>query len=718
MPWFSPPGPSRPATVSVFPSSGSRKCVGAGVLLPGNRVLTAAHVVNMALGREDAEDTAHPGNETVLRVRVGHHWQDARVKVWIPVRDRKRTDWRGDLAVLQLPHNLPPNLVPPPWLEVREGMRVCAWDPSGQPEFSLALCEVIAVKPEYEFAVVDTTRSAVPIGHGYSGGPVWCNEERAVVGMMVAKVNGVPRAHDRRRVDDLSWFLPTQRIRRELDAEGVAHLLDPTPGTDEPDTSSEAFDLADILSRKVDGTKQLARSGRVVAKKCGLGHPRDRSAPSVEEFARVLLTHPRALAELTQALSAKPGAVAELLEVGARIPQCALLTHTERERLNRLLASLPHDIVATVPTLVHDALPDIDLPDALHTDPDWQNADTASAPLAALLDQLERNRRAPATERSHSPLLPALVCFVLHVAAASPDPNGADLVGWCAKVVRRTQGHQAALEERLAHAKGLAWRLAAPNQNAPRLLVRLRKVDGKGDNCRFTLRMWSRKSTTWQRVRVDERQARDTADTAATIFNTASTLLRPGTRPIVELLLDRADLDLNPHWWMAPGPLNTHRALGVEFPVVFTCPELVEQGCDAEFLRERKKRLNRGVLVRIDASVSSLDEVYGRLAGEMDAVGVVIGEVDPAFRELVVQYCLAVGMPVVLFERGGQDWARAESRLVRDAPATLPMTVREYRRDSFKEPAVHLGRPVLAWCDDSGPPPGDLYLDDPSEELA
>ncbi|GHD18951.1 hypothetical protein GCM10010313_49530 [Streptomyces violarus] len=718
MPWFSPPGPSRPATVSVFPPSGSRKCVGAGVLLPGNRVLTAAHVVNMALGRENTEDTAHPGNETMLRVRVGGHWQDAQVKVWIPVRDRKKTDWRGDLVVLQLPHDLPPNLVPPPWLEVREGMRVCAWDPSGQAEFSLALCEVIAVKPEYEFAVVDTSRSAVSIGHGYSGGPVWCNEERAVVGMMVAKVKGVPEACDRRKVDDLSWFLPTQRIRKELDAEGVAHLLDPTPDTDEPDTSSEAFDLADILSRKVDSSKQLARSGRVVAKKCGLGHPRDRSAPSVEEFARVLLTHPRALAELTQVLSTKPGAVAELLEVGARIPQCALLTHTERERLDTLLASLPHDIVATVPTLVLDALPDIDLPDALHTDPDWQDADTAGTSLAALLDQLERNRRAPATERSRSPLLPALVCFVLHVAAASPDPYGTDLVDWCTKVARRTQGHQAALEERLVHARQLACRLGAPNQNAPRLLIRLRRVDGDGDNCLFTLRMWSRKSTTWQRVRVDERQARDTADTAATIFNTASTLLRPGIRPIVELLLDRADLDVNPHWWMAPGPMNTHRALGVEFPVVFTCPELVELGSDAEFLRERKKRLHRGVLLRIDASVSSLDEVGKRLAGEMDAVGVVIGEVDPAFRELVVQYCLAAGMPVVLFGRGEQGWAQAESRLVRDAPAALPKAVREYRRDAFKEPAVHLGRPVLAWCDDIGPPPGDLYLDDPSEELA
>ncbi|QWB24347.1 MULTISPECIES: trypsin-like peptidase domain-containing protein [Streptomyces] len=719
MPWFSPPGPSRPATVSVFPPSGGRKCVGAGVLLPGSRVLTAAHVVNLALGRENEYDAAHPGKETVLRVRVGGHWQNARVKVWIPVRERTELRWKGDLAVLELPDGVPPNLVPPPWRPVSEGLPVCAWHPAGPAEFSLARCKVVAVEAEFTYAVVDGGDTGATIQHGYSGGPVWCDEDRAVVGMVVGKVKGdEARAHHPDQVRRRSWFLPTQRVREELASAGAAHLLDTPHDTDEPDTSSEAFDLADILNRKVDSAKELARSGRVVAKKCGLGHPRDRSAPSVEEFARVLLTHPRALAELTQVLSAKPGAVAELLEVGARIPQCALLTHAERGRLDALLASLPHHIVATVPALVLDALPDIDLPDPLQTDADWLDADTVEAPLAALLDQLERNRRAPATERSHSPLLPALVCLVLHVAAVAPAPHADALVGWSTKVVRRTQGHQAALDERLAHARELTRRLRARQQNAPRLLVRVRRVDGEGDNCRFTLRMWRRETTTWQRVRIDERQARDTAETAGKIFTAASVLWRTGSLPIVELLLDRADLDLNPHWWKAPGPLNTHRALGVEFPVVFTCPELVEQGSDAEFLRERKKRLHRGVLVRIDASVTSLDEVYGRLAGEMNAVGAVIGEVEPAFRELVVQYCLAAGMPVVLFGRGEKGWSQAVSRLARVAPAALPNVVREYRRDAFNEPAVHLGRPVLAWCDDIGPPPEDLYLDDPSEELA
>ncbi|GGS59947.1 VMAP-C domain-containing protein [Streptomyces violaceus] len=719
MPWFSPPGPSRPATVSVFPPSGSRKCVGAGVLLPGSRVLTAAHVVNLALGRENEYDAAHPGKETVLRVRVGGHWQDARVMVWIPVRERTELRWKGDLAVLELPQSLPPNLAPPTWRPVSEGLPVCAWHPAGPAEFSLARCKVVAVEAEFAYAVVDGGDTGATIQHGYSGGPIWCDDDRAVVGMVVGKVKGdEERAHHPDQVRRRSWCLPTQRVREELAAAGAAHLLDVPPDTDEPDTSSEAFDVADILNRKLDGTKELAESGRVVARKCGLCHPHDRSGPSVEEFARVLLTHPRALAELTHVLSAaKPGAVAELLEVSARIPQCALLTHAERGRLDTLLASLPHRIIATFPALVLDALPDIDLPAALLTDADWLDAGTVAAPLAALLDQLERNRRAPATERPHSPLLPALVCLVLHVAAVSPDPYAAELVGWCTKVVRRTQGHQAALEERLAHARELAARLRAPNQNAPRLLVRLRRVSGEGDSCLFTLRMWRRETTTWQRVRIDEQQAHDTVGTAAKIFTAASVLWRTGALPIVELLLDRADLDLNPHWWMAPGPLNTHRALGVEFPVVFTCPELVEQGSDAEFLRERKKRLHRGVLVRLEASVSSLDEVYGRLAGEMDAVGAVIGEVDPAFRELVVQYCLAAGMPVVLFGRGDKGWSHAESLLARVPPAALPQAVREYRRDTIKEPAVHLGRPVLAWCDDNGPPPEDLYLDDPSEEL-
>ncbi|MGR4851219.1 VMAP-C domain-containing protein [Streptomyces sp. LARHCF252] len=720
MPWFSPPGPSRPATVSVFPRSGERGSVGAGVLLPGSRVLTAAHVVNLALGRQNKYDAAHPGKETVLRVRVGGHWQDARVMVWIPVRERTKLYWKGDLAVLELPHGLPPNLVPPLWRPVTEGLAVCAWHPAGRAEFSLARSQVVAVDPELSFAVVDGSENGATIQHGYSGGPIWCDEDRAVVGIVVAQLKGdEERPHHPDQVRRRSWCLPTQRVSEELAGAGAAHLLDAPHDTDEPDTSSEAFDLADILNRKVDSTKELAKCGREVAKKCGLTHPRDRSAPSVEEFARVLLTYPRALAELTRVLSTtKPGAVVELLDVGARIPHCTLLTHAERKRLTTLLESLPHQIIATVPALVHDALPDVDLPVSLLTDEAWLGPDSAAGPLEALLDHLERSRRAPATERPRSPLLPALVCLVLHVAAVTPDGCAAELVSWCTKVVARTQGSQAALEERLALARALAYSLRASKRHAPRLLVRLRRADGEGDTCRFTLRMWRRETTEWQRVRVDEEQARDIAGTAAKIFTAASLLWRTGMRPIVELLLDRTDLDLNPHWWKAPGPLNTHRTLGVEYPVVFTCPELVEQGSDAEFLRERKKRLGRGTLVRIEASVSSLDEVYGRFAGEMDAVGAIVGEVEPAFREVVVQYCLAAGLPVVLFGRGEQGWAHAESRLAGIPPTMLPEAVREYRRDIWTRPAEYVGRPVLAWSDDNGPLPEDLYLGDPSEELA
>ncbi|WDV53122.1 trypsin-like peptidase domain-containing protein [Streptomyces coeruleorubidus] len=720
MPWFSSPGPSRPATVSVFPRSGKRGSVGAGVLLPGSRVLTAAHVVNLALGRKDKYDAAHPGKKTLLCVRVDGHWQDARVMVWIPVRERTKLHWKGDLAVLELLRCLPPNLVPPPWRPVTEGLPVCAWHPAGRPEFSLARSKVVAVDPEFAFAVVDGSDSGATIQHGYSGGPVWFAEDRAVVGMVVAQLKGdEERAHHPDQVRRRSWFLPTQRVREELAAAGAAHLLDAPHDSEEPDTSSEAFDLANILNRKVDTPKALAKCGREVARKCGLAHPDDRSAPSVEEFARVLLTYPRALAELTHVLFAtKPGAVAELLDVGARIPHSTLLTQTERKHLTALLESLPHGITASIPALVLDALPDIDLPAAVLTDEAWLDPDAASGALEALLDQLERSRRAPATEQPSSPLLPALVCFVLHVAAASPDDLATPLVSWCDTVVRRTQGHRAALAERLALAREHAGRLRAPNRNAPRLLVRLRRVDGEGDSCRYTLRMWRRETTSWQRVHSDEGQIRDVTGTAAQIFTAASLLWRTGTLPIVELLLDRADLDLNPHWWKAPGPLNTHRTLGVDFPVVFTCPELVEQGTDAEFLRERKRRLYRGVLVRIDASVGSLDEIYGRFAGEMDAVGAVVGEVDPAFREVVVQYCLAAGMPVVLFGRGEKGWTHAESRLADVPPAALPHEVRRYRRGIWNEPDVHVGRPVLAWSDDNGPLPDDLYLDDPSEELA
>ncbi|MGW1493841.1 VMAP-C domain-containing protein [Streptomyces sp. NPDC002402] len=718
MPWFSSPGTARPATVSVFARDGQRagRSIGAGILLPGRRVLTAAHVINMALGRNEFE-AARPAIKDRLTVRVGEHRRYAKVMVWIPARQRDALYWRGDLAVLQLLEPLPSTLEPPQWKRPAVDMPVCAWHPAGHhPEFSLAKSRVVAIPANGLFAVLDGSDTGANIQHGYSGGPIWSDKDRAVVGLVIAQVKGdADRPHDQDQVRRRSWCVTTQGVREELATEGAERLLDETYDEDDQLSASEYTELAGILNRRLNSRETLADCGRHVAQKCGLSHPRDGSAPTVDEFVRVLLTHPRALAELTDALyQHNPKVVSELVPAGWRIRHCLLLTFDERRWLNELLASLPYQTITMVPSLVRDAVPDIDLASALPSDAAWLDQATAGEALQALLDQLELHRRVSATDKKNSALLPALVCVALHVAAMAPPKQANELVKWSEKIVERALDKHDAIGDRLADAQARARRLRDPGRAVPRLFVQLTPTGEKGDAERFTLRIWRREESQWQRMSTDEEQSYDTARTVAEIFSKASTLIHTGTHPFIELAVSREGLELDPHAWEIPGPLGTHRELGVEYPVVISCPELLDRGSDfAAFLEERRKRLSTGVLLRIESSVSSLNDLYSRFAGDMNTVGAVVDEIEPALCRQIVQYCLAIGLPVVLWGRGENTWADACDHLAAAPPRHLPARVHQYRRSQWNKPTD--GRPVLAWSDDTCP---DLYLDDPSEESA
>nr|WP_055549244.1 hypothetical protein [Streptomyces sp. NBRC 110028] len=80
----------------------------------------------------------------------------------------------------------------------------------------------------------------------------------------------------------------------------------------------------------------------------------------------------------------------------------------------------------------------------------------------------------------------------------------------------------------------------------------------------------------------------------------------------------------------------------------------------------------------------------------------------------VVQMCLAAGVPVVLWDRGGQPGSPAVRHAAGTRARELPEAVRRYRTKTLQRPADYPGRPVLAWAD-AGRALPRLDLVDPTE---
>ncbi|GCD34690.1 serine protease [Streptomyces chrestomyceticus JCM 4735] len=172
------------------------RAVGAGVLLADDLVLTCAHVVNSALGR-DRYDQTLPGPGQEVRVRLPHVAADrdltARVEpaLWSPPRATAGGSrpvppgahlHHGDLAVLRLPGPAPAGAEPAPFLPHAYGNEVIALWASGHPLPTVRAVPRVSAPPWVALDVVGGTE----VREGFSGGPLWDRDRQAVVGLVVA----------------------------------------------------------------------------------------------------------------------------------------------------------------------------------------------------------------------------------------------------------------------------------------------------------------------------------------------------------------------------------------------------------------------------------------------------------------------------------------------------------------------------------------------------
>lgn len=720
MGWFHPRGPVPRPAVSILAKDDGRPA-GAGVLLPGQHLLTCAHVVNSALGK-DMLAPDHPGAVTVaVRMHGPEHTveADAELTAWIPPRRGEgglgAFEWNGDLAVLRLPRALPPVFEPPRWHPMARRQFVRAWHGSGEPGV-FADAEVSAC--DGRFGYFDGAERTLDIEPAYSGGPLWSNEESAVVGLVTAKLR--VRGELRR-----AWGIPWQRVAWELRRAGVDHLL-PRPDEDVRDQPVYA-ELAALLDGPLSLSEGWARCCRAVARQCGLDHRAD-GVPTADEFARLLLTRGRALPALVEAVRPTAGPVAdELLVLGRRHGLPELLTPVEYERLLRLLRALPPASAAGVPGAIRAALSlAAALPGALLAgfgaeDNDRDGDD--SGPFEALIARLEGLYGDSAATDDGLVAVPGLLRAVEFVAAGCcpSAERRAELWAWNEAVARRLGVHEAVLRDRRHDAERWA-RDSSKDSAPPRVVAALSSCgptpvpDGEE---RYRLRLWCDDGDGLRQVSDDSERPRGAEEAAREILDAVGSLRRPdpaGPRFVIELIVDRDTLEVPADSWKPAGagallPLP----LGAPYPLVVNCPELRELNGAAmlDQWRERWARLDSEEPVHIDdATAPDPEAVCGVLMERLTAHVTV--DVAAHRRAGVVQMCLAAGVPVVLWDRSGQPGSPAVRHATEVGARELPEAIRTYRTKTLQRPADYPGRPVLAWAD-AGRALPRLDLVDPTE---
>lgn len=686
------------------------RTAGAGLVVGADTVLTCAHVVNDALGLP-LFDSRRPGRGVIpveLHGKTGVRRYSAFVEHWIPPRStnggrvvKGDVTWLGDLAVLRLAATSEELPAPPRRTAMAQGQKVQAWHGSGNDATFADLTVTLLSGP---VGYVDGAPTGMAVGPGYSGGPLWSSNHRAVVGLVAAAFlpdqdpgTGAPLPYHPQHMARRGWAIPWQRIEAELRPLGVLDAL--SPETVDPEDPAFGM-LADLVAELLPSGSPRAECGRRLARDCGVRHGSDVTPPTPEEFASFLLAHPRAMAALSAILRPTPGGGAgRVLAAAGAVQGARLLTPREYVALREQLGHLDRSVRGRLAEAVRAALPH------LATFPDGSDLD-------ALLDQLES---LPGDGRSAEgePRVPALLRVMEYVAELCPEPARSRLRMWTREVAARLGVARAALDERRWDAQ--AWARATRERSARvRVLV---EVIG-AEPGRHRLGIWCDEGSGPQRMSTGSVASYSASEAAQEVLRVVGSLTHDAADsrpPLVEVFVDRESLELPVDEWEAQAPGELVRGvLGVEFPLVVHCPELLRRhGRFQSHWRARWSRLDSGELFPVDESTDP-DTLYPLLVNQLDKVRVSVDVPPGRRRKGIVQTCLALGIPVVVWDRESDGRSHAVKHMADVATRELPDGVRSYRADALASPSAFPGRPVLAWADADRTVPR-LQLTEPQE---
>ncbi|MFB9369540.1 trypsin-like peptidase domain-containing protein [Kitasatospora albolonga] len=704
--------------------------VGGGVYLHGRLLLTCAHVVNAALGRglfEVSDPTATAALRVAFRAGAAAAAPpgSARVEAWLAPRaadggpaPEGAVEWLGDLAVLRLDADPPPDAFPQSWAAMTVGQQLRAWYGTGQ-AVSATSTTVQVCEPDRSY--VDAAASGPAIGPGYSGGPLWSAADQAVVGLVAGQLRGTGGFGDRSLV--LSW----QTVRGELEwalgpARAVALLLPahPAPAAALQDGLPE---LSDLLGELFPGTTERADGAAHLAALFELGQGPAGTAPSVERMAALLLTEPRALAALAEyRRHSRPDQASRLLGLGHELAVPGLLSPEQYGRLVAMLEKAlepPAPGLPSLARLVAAALPWVDLPPALLTGPVPEGCGSRTA---ALVRHLETYRPGK------------LLRFVEYVAAALGTRGETALARrlhtWNENTADRLGVSLDALRDYRADAGD--WPGAAAEEGTergtPRLVVRLTRYQHSGAG-RFRCALWADHGD-GELHPVDGPGGRPgTPEEVARDLRAVMAEWEDGGEdpyPTVEFVLDKEELGLAVEEWDTAHPEeladgDEPRPLGTVHPVVVR----LALDLDPVRSRERAKALAfrwrwRTVSppLHLDGEHQEPRQVASALLSHRAASCVVLGGPDRERRVLLAVKCLRMGVPVVIWDRVADGSLPAGHFAPIDPGGpehSLPERVRSYRAGAFGYAERFPLRPVLAREDPTRPLPQTLALTDPEE---
>ncbi|GCB44663.1 trypsin-like peptidase domain-containing protein [Streptomyces sp. NL15-2K] len=717
MSWFQrSAGP--PPVVSVHAPDGGT-AAGAAALLTSDRVLTCAHVVNEALGLPQLS-TGRPadGDLDVVFAR-GASRSRARVEVWVPPRSGTAV-WHGDLCVLRLAEPAPEWAPPVVWADMTQRQTLRAWHGCGDP---VTFADVEMKLLDQEVGYLDGELSGAAIGPGFSGGPLWTPSCRTAVGLVVGRLEppggAVAAGHTVRR----AWALPWQTVRAELDRVGARAVVTTCRTVRTvPAHDPVGAGLVAVLRELLPAPAARVEPARHLAQELKLDPPQDGSAPTVEELAAELLTTERALPTLSESLvtgpdGRRPGRLNTLLALGRVIEAAGLLSHGEYAFLEERLRDV---------TAWDNTLPARAAQEALRfTQPPAALCEPVLRPEAVneVITGLEGCQEGdPGPE--DTPRVPSLVHVVEFIAAGLPDTQRQALQDWSNRVCGRLGVHPVARNQRRADARQWAGLRTAPRT---RLLARLAAYGPAAPGC-FRCRLWQqRPDGSRHRMDTTAGDAPLTAEQVATVIRDGAERLQHDTSsqpPAVDIEVDRAGLHLPVDEWETgrPNDFEPSLPLGVAFQLTLRCPEMSRRVPMRDAERQRRWGDGRGRPLAIGREHVDSREVAALLRStHLDANQVVLHG-PPELRDQLLDLCLALGVPVVLWDREalGHDHAARLAPLAPTGPLhELPGRVHRYRGQTLMAPSAHAARPSLVWEDHTwdglAHEDPELQLTDPDE---
>ncbi|MFF9499587.1 hypothetical protein [Streptomyces sp. NPDC014656] len=732
MGWFS--RPAAPVSYAALLREGGEKAAGAAALLSPNHLLTCAHVVNDAMGR-DLLHAERPTEEKPLEIAFHgsgrpSRYGRARLSVWMAPEPRPGdVVWDGDLAVLELEETAPEWAAPVVWRDMTEGLELRAWHGGG---VGVTYADTVAGFRDGPGCYLDGSLTGAAIGPGYSGGPLWVKSDRTVAGLVIAQVTsgqGPLRAQETVR---RSWAVPWQTVRERLTLAGAHDVLAgcEVVAADHLAPTGPAEDsvrqMVPPLRALLDDTARRADHCRDLAARLGLEAPSggERSAPALDELATLLLTEERALATLTESLAPVVGrhggeraALNGLLALGRVEPAVSLLSVTEHKQLHTALLEIAGDEPELIPRAAQEALRLLELPEALTRSPRLAVKDVDAVVRA--LEEYPDGRGATAGSLP----VPALLRLAEFVAAAVADPDRRRrLRDWCERVAGRLDISVAALAERRADAEAWAARVPSP---VTQVIVRLHRAGAAGPD-RFLCEVWlGHKDGGRTAVATPEgplepgaigRLIRQTADGSGAAS---------GQAPIrVDVVVKADGLDIPVDEWDAgsvlgdlfPDLAEEGTPLGGRYRVALRCPDLTGSTLTAASEMRRRWAVGGDGTLVVDESCHDVRSLHKLLDEPHRDTARVVLHGPPEHRPDLLRVCLAMGVPVVLWDRGAGSYKDAPLMDALDPTGPLdrlPRRLQEFRMSRYTA-SGGAARPALIWEEGELALPGPLRLADPS----